>query len=117
MEKVKDKNTKRKHTVIIYVTSVILTSFLLSLVIMFLVNDTFALTAVPGSTEVYISEDVTTYKASKTLKESGLIDSRVWFTLYSRLRGMTGRISAGSYTVSNTGGYDGILNALKNNEH
>ena len=110
MEKV--KNVKRGRRAIIYTATVILTSFLLSLFIMFLVNDMFALTAAPGSTEIYISEDVTLFKASKTLKESGLIDSRVWFTLYSSLRGRNGTVTAGSYTVSGTGGYDGILNAL-----
>ena len=96
----------------IYVTAVITVSFLLSLFLMFLVNDAFSLTATSGTTEVLITEDTGVYGASKVLKDKGLIDSRLWFTLYSRLRGKYGTVNAGSYKISNTGGFDGILSAF-----
>ena len=97
----------------IYVAAVITLSFLLSLLLMFMVNDAFSLTATAGTTEIVISEDTGLYGASKILKDSGLIDSRLWFTMYSRLRGKTDTVKAGSYKISNTGGFDGILSTFK----
>ncbi len=102
----------KKQRIIIYTVSVILVSFLLSILLMFMVNDAFSLTATPGITEVHFTEDVGLFKASKTLKEKELIDSRTWFTLYSKLRGRGMTVKAGSYEISNTGGFDGILSAL-----
>ena len=110
--RLKRKAISKKKKIIIYMATVILISFLLSLLLMFMANDAFSLTALPGKTEVRFAEDVGLFKASKALKEKGLIDSRLWFTLYSRLRGKGVTVKAGSYEIPNTGGYDGILSAL-----
>lgn len=107
------KSEKRKKRMIVYTVSVILISFLLSLILMFLANDAFSLTAQDGVTEVFFAEDCGLFKASAVLKKEGLIDSRIWFTLYSRLRGKNGNVKAGSYKISNTGGFDGILSTLQ----
>ena len=109
------KRLSRGKRVFIYTVSVIFTSFLLSLLLMFLANDTFSLTAAAGTTEIVISDDTGIYGASKVLKDTGIIDSRLWFTLYSGLRGKNDTVKAGSYKISNTGGYDGILNTFKSN--
>ena len=111
MEETKNSRIERKR-IITYTVSVILISFVLSLILMFLINDAFSLTAAGGSTEVFFPEEVSLYKASEALKENGLIDSRLWFTLYSRLRGKNGTVKAGSYNIQNSGGFDGILSAL-----
>ncbi len=102
----------KKQRIIIYTAAVILISFFLSLLLMFMVNDAFSLTASSGITEVYFTEDVGLFEASKALKEKELIDSRIWFTVYSKLRGKGMTVKAGSYEISNTGGFDGILSAL-----
>lgn len=109
---VNKKTFSRKKRALIYIVSVITASFLLSLLLMFLVNDAFSLTSPSGTTEVVITEDIGLFKASKTLKEQGLIDSRIWFTVYSCLRGKHTPVKAGSYKISNTGGFDGILSTL-----
>ena len=112
----KRKPLSKKQRIIIYTVSVILVSFLLSLVLMFMVNDAFALTATSGSTVVSFTEDVGLFKASKTLKEKEIIDSRVWFTLYAKVRGRNMTVKAGSYEISYTGGFDGILSVLGKDE-
>lgn len=106
-------NKNRKKRIIIYTVSVILISFLLTLLLMFLVNDAFSLTAVSGKTVVLFTEDAGLFNASKVLKEKGLIDSRIWFVIYGKLRGKDMTVRAGSYEISNTGGFDGILNTLQ----
>ena len=106
------RHLSRGRRAFIYVTAVITVSFLLSLFLMFLVNDAFSLTANVGTTEIVITEDTGVYGASKALKDVGLIDSRLWFTLYSRLRGKHITVKAGNYKISNTGGFDGILSTF-----
>ena len=113
----KDQNKRRLsrgRRAFIYVISVTLCAFLLSLLLMFAVNDAFSLTAVAGTTEISVPSDMGVYGVSRILKDSELIDSRVWFTVYSWLRGKTDTVRAGVYKISNTGGFDGILNTLKN---
>lgn len=115
MEKKDTEALGKRRRAVIYTVSVILVSFLLSLLLMFLANDAFSLTAQSGSTEVVFNEDVGLFKASGILKKAGLIDSRLWFTVYSQLRGKKFTVSAGRYEISNTGGFDGILSALQQN--
>ena len=112
MERTEKQSRGAKRGKLIYITSVLLSSFLLSLLLMFLVNDTVALTGGSGSTEVTVSEDMSVFRASGVLKESGLIDSRIWFTVYSGMRGKVGTVRKGSYLISNSGGYDGVLRAF-----
>ncbi len=104
---------KRKKRTAVYIIAVILVSFLLSLLMMFLVNDAFSLTAVSGQTVVILDRDQSLYKASKTLKKEGLIDSRLWFILYAELRGKNKPVKEGRYVLQNTGGFDGILSAFQ----
>ncbi len=111
-KQLKRKSLSKKQRIIIYVVAVILVSFLLSLLLMFMVNDAFALTATAGSTVVSFTEDMGLFKASKTLKEKNLIDSRIWFTLYAKIRGKNMTVNAGSYEIPYTGGFDGILSSL-----
>ena len=108
-----EKVKSRGKRAFIYTASVILSAFLLSLILMFTVNDAFSLTATAGTTEITVPRDTGVYGVSKILKDSDLIDSRIWFTLYSRLRGKGDTVKAGVYKISNTGGFDGILNTLK----
>lgn len=111
-KQIKRKSLSKKQRIVIYTVSVILVSFFLSLFLMFLVNDAFALTATAGSTVVSFTEDIGLFKASKVLKEKELIDSRIWFTLYAKIRGKNMTVNAGSYEIPHSGGFDGILTSL-----
>lgn len=113
MRKEETEALGKRRRAVIYTVSVITVSFLLSVLLMYLANDAFSLTAVSGSTEVVFNEDAGLFKASGVLKRAGLIDSRLWFTVYSHIRGNDITVRKGRYEISNTGGFDGILSALK----
>lgn len=98
---------------LIYLASVLSVSFILSVLIIFLANDAFAITAKSGEESVYVSEGDGAGEIASALKKSGVIKSKTWFRTYLALRGKSlDGVKTGSYTVSKTDGFDGIYRRL-----
>lgn len=86
----------------------------LTAIISFLVNDAFALTADGREVEVKIEKGSSEKEIADVLKDSGLIKSKTWFRLYTKLRGRTLTNTESSYVIPAGSGFDGIYHILKN---
>ncbi len=110
------KTNMKKKNKLIYFASVLAVSLALSVLLIFLANDAFAITAKSGEETIYVSEGDGAGEIASSLKKSGVIKSKTWFRTYLALRGKSlNGVKEGSYTVSKTGGFDGIHRRLTGN--
>ena len=87
-------------------------ALVLSVIICFLADDAFALTAEDGEVTLVFTETASAGEAAKLLKSEGLIGSKLWFRTYLRIRGRKLTVSPGTYTIRRSAGFDGIYYPL-----
>lgn len=86
---------------------------LLSLVLMFLACDAFALTKPEGTVTIELTDKPDTDSLADKLKENGLITSKLWFKTYLKLRNKDFESTEpGSYDIPLGSGFDGIHRIL-----
>ena len=95
-----------------YAASVVICAIVLSAIFLFLANDAFAITAKNEEATVTVEDGASVWEASASLKKSGFIKSRAWFSAYLALRGKRNDVVGGSYVLNKTVGFDGIYRAL-----
>ena len=81
---------------IVYITAVLVVSFLLSYIIITRANDVFAFVKSDAEVEVTIPEDTTVAKLSKILGDADVIRYPSLFRLYARLKGEDGKDAEGN---------------------
>ena len=94
---------------IIIITAI---SVVLSALTLFLLNDAFAVTADNTTVTVQIPANAKKSDVSNVLKEQGLIKSRVWFHIYTALRGKKIAPKQDIYYIPKNSGFDGICRIL-----
>lgn len=98
-----------------YILLCLLAACLLSAALIASALEIFALS--PGLSELppvslELENDMDSAQAAKLLEENGLIRSRLLFRAYALARGKTRTFKAGSYSLSHSSGYDGLLREL-----
>ncbi len=103
----------KKRKTILYIASVVSVSAMLAFALISLANDAFAVTAESGEVTLTVSEGDGAREIARSLKKSGMIKNETWFRIYLALRGKSlDKVKSGSYTLSRTGGFDGIHRRL-----
>jgi len=102
----------KKFFTLKYFALVLVASLGLTALAVFLANDAFALTAPDGEAEIIIPPDCSKSELADTLKENGLIKSKLWFNTYLALRGKSLNVEADTYLVPYGSGFDGIVRIL-----
>lgn len=105
-------NEKKKNALLKILLFSAITALVLSLILCLLLNDAFSLSAEDGYVTVTFKENADIKEAAKVLKENGLIKSRTWFIAYAKIRGRTVSPLSGSYEISKSAGFDGIIARL-----
>ena len=100
------------HVSIIYISSVLLVSFLLSWWICASLDDVFALTMSGEPRSVFINEGDKVGEVARELKKYGVIEHPLLFNFYTRVRGKTISPTGGEYSLSPSMNYDQIIAAL-----
>jgi len=108
------KKLKRWQKVIIYLTSVMLASVMISLIIISFANDVFAFVKEDYEVQIELTENMSLKAVSKELYKAGVINHPFVFRRYAALRNKDDvKIKGGLYTFSPTYNYDKILYILK----
>lgn len=108
-----EKTNMKIKKVILYLATVVSVSAVLSSLALFLINDAFAVTAESGEVTVSVSEGESARDIARSLKRSGAVKSGTWLRIYLAMRGKSlDGVKSGSYTLSKTGGFDGIYRCL-----
>jgi len=95
-----------------YAIIITLCAIALSILVLFLANDAFAITAKNEEALVEIPDGATMRQVSAVLKENGLIKSKAWFSAYLALRGKRNESVGGNYVLNKTVGFDGIYRII-----
>lgn len=85
---------------------------MLAAALVLLANDAFAITATDEEVTLTVPSECSKKEAAKILKDNGLIKSRIWFSLYTSLRGKSVSPEKGSYVIKKSGGFDAICQIL-----
>lgn len=103
----------KKRNIFLYLALLLSVSATLSAAVIFLVNDAFAVTAESGEVYIRVCEGDGAREIADSLKRSGAVKSKTWLRVYLALRGKSlDGVKSGGYTVSKTGGFDGIHRSL-----
>ena len=69
--------------------------------------------SVSAKTMVIIPRGATYYQALDSLESRGVIESRDWFSLYARMRGLPSNLKSGIYTFERDASWSDVVTALK----
>lgn len=69
--------------------------------------------SVSEKTMVIIPRGATYYQALDSLESHGVIESRDWFSLYARMRGLPSNLKSGIYTFERDASWSDVVTALK----
>ncbi|MBQ7836572.1 MAG: endolytic transglycosylase MltG [Clostridia bacterium] len=124
---VKKEDTKKKTTLskagaemmssavkaIIYIVAVFVVAIFLSIIIIRVGNDVFALVKSDEAVDITIKEDATLGDVGQLLYENNIISFPGLFSFYGNLKGDDGVFIPGDYTVSPSMSYDDLREAFK----
>lgn len=98
---------------VFYVLSILGVSLVLACIVIMAALDLTGLNKSGVDVRITIEEGATTSSIAKTLKENGLIDHTVFFTLYSNITGDDSEFKSGVYSLSADMGYGNIVDRLR----
>lgn len=115
-EKPKRKKLKRWQKVIIYLTSVLLASVMISLIIISFANDVFAFVKDDFEVQLTLTENMSLKALSKELYRAGVINHPWVFRKYAEFRKKDNiKVKGGVYILSPNDNYDRIIAILNSN--
>lgn len=99
---------KRNKKILIYIVSVLLICAILSALVIFAVNDAFALCKSGEERTLMLENDTEIKDLANLLKQEGIISSPLFFRVYFALKGVKTEFPKGEYRLSPTMSYDEI---------
>jgi UPF0755 protein len=97
-----------------FIIATVLAAIILCALICFVFFDAFALGKDDGTVSVNIPQDASKRQIAQILKENGLIESKILFSVYTCLKGKEVRSAGLTCEIPKSVGYDGICRILKN---
>lgn len=116
-EEPKEKRRTGKLAIksIVWIVSVIIVSLGFATAILIGISDFLGIGPGRGhEIEIKIDQGSSSSKIAKTLKQEGVIQSEIFFRVFSKLKGYDGKFKYGVYILSDEEGYSSIANKLIN---